>query len=147
MFGIKLHWWILIGIAIAGLAYLLYRAWLGFRRNRPRRIALRQLSGVREDFQRGKDPVALATDVSELVRRAMLAYAPRDEIAGLTGTSWLHWLDRGLDRPLFSKGAGSLLETLPYRNPLQVDEDDIDLRGMLDAVRTRLKTPLPGESA
>ena len=140
-------WWVLIAISFAGVLYLLYRAWLAFRRNRPRRVALKQLSGVRWHYAYGAEPVRLATEVSELLRRTMLAYAPRGEIAGLTGAHWLRWLDRGLDEPLFSDGAGKLLESLPYLNPEQVQEDDVDLRGMLDAVKRRLKTPLPGAAA
>ena len=140
-------WWVLIGIAFAGVIYLLHLGWRRFKRNRPRRIALKQLSGVRWHYEYGADPVALATEVSALIRRAMLAYAPRDEIAGLTGSRWLKWLNRGLDKPLFTYGAGQLLESLPYLNPEQVDEEDIDLRGMLEAVRMRLKTPLSGASA
>jgi hypothetical protein len=140
-------WWILIGIAMAGLGWLLYRAWMSFRRNRPRRIALKKLSAARWHYEYGAEPVALATEVSDLLRRAMLAYAPRSEIAGLTGSSWLQFLDRGLETPLFSEGAGGLLETLPYVNPQQVSEEDVDLRSMLDAVKVRLKTPLSGVTA
>jgi hypothetical protein len=136
-------WWVLIALATAALLYLAYREWLRFRRMRPRRLALRKLSGVRWDYEYGAEPVALATAVSEIVRRAMLAYAPRKDIAGLTGSQWLQWLDQGLDKPLFTDGAGRLLETLPYMDPAAVSEEEVDLRGMLDAATVRLKTPLP----
>lgn len=139
-------WWILIALAAGGFAWLLYRAWRRFLHNRPRRAALRKLSGVRGAFEYGADPVALATEISEILRRAMLAYAPRADVAGLTGPRWLRWLDRGLEQPLFSQGPGQLVESLPYRAPGQVGDDDVDLRGLLDAAATRLKTPLPGGS-
>ncbi len=137
-------WWVLVGLAIAGIVYLLYLGWLRYRRNRPRRVALKQLSGLHWDFEYGADPVTLASELSELTRRAMLAYAPRDKIAGLTGSRWLEWLDRGLDAPLFTEGAGRLLESLPYVDPAEVSEENIDLRGLLDAVKIRLKRPVPG---
>ena len=137
-------WWLLIALALAGIIYLLSRALRVYKRNRPRRIALRQLRGVRGAFEYGADPVSVATELSELMRRAMLAYAPRDEIAGLAGESWLAWLDRGLDAPLFSSGAGRLLASLPYLNPQDVNEEEIDLRGAFEAVATRIKTPVPG---
>ena len=136
-------WWILIALLLCGLAYVLHRAWLRFRYNRPRRAALKKLFGVRGAFEYGADPVEIATEVSEILRRAMLAYAPRGHVAGLTGSRWLEWLDRGLDEPLFSKGAGQLIESLPYRDAGQVTEDEVDLRGLLDAATARLKTPLP----
>ena len=70
----------------------------------------------------------------------MLAYSPRDAVAGLTGNKWLEWLDRDLDEKLFSEGAGRMLESLPYMNPRQVD-NDTDVRGLIKAVHTRLKKP------
>ena len=136
-------WWLLIALLAGGFALLLYRGWLRFLHNRPRRAALRKLSGVRGAFEHGADPVELATEISQILRRAMLAYAPRADVAGLTGSRWLRWLDRGLEQPLFSQGPGQLVESLPYRDPGHVSEDEVDLRGLLDAAVTRLKTPLP----
>ncbi len=75
----------------------------------------------------------------------MLAYAPRHEVAGLTGTSWLQWLDQGLDAKLFSEGSGQNVESLPYRRPDAV-EDDVDVQGLIDAIKTRLQTYLPAET-
>jgi hypothetical protein len=74
----------------------------------------------------------------------MLAYSPRDVVAGLTGENWLQWLDRGLDGKPFSEGAGRILESLPYMNPDRVD-DDTDIRGLIAAVRCRLQQRLPGD--
>jgi hypothetical protein len=84
----------------------------------------------------------LGTCLSGLLRRAMLAYSPRHDVAGLTGTRWLEWLDRGLvDRP-FSEGPGRALSDLPYRRS-PVDVADADVEKLLDAVRRRLATPVP----
>jgi hypothetical protein len=73
----------------------------------------------------------------------MLAYAPRQEVAGLTGNAWLEWLDRDLDQPRFMSDAGRKLLELPYRRP----DDDLSAFEMLDvvaAVRQRLATPVGG---
>ncbi len=75
----------------------------------------------------------------------MLAYAPRHEVAGLTGANWLHWLDQGIDEKPFSEGSGQNVESLPYRRPDAV-EDDVDVQGLIDAIKTRLQTPLPAEA-
>ena len=72
----------------------------------------------------------------------MLAYAPRGEVAGLTGASWLKWLDRGMTYRAFTNGPGRHIESLPYRKA-DVDTDDIDIDGLIEAVQQRLKTPLP----
>ncbi|MDH4049823.1 MAG: DUF4381 domain-containing protein [Gammaproteobacteria bacterium] len=134
-------WWILIGLAIAGVVYLLRRAFLHWRASRPRRIALRELKKVELEYRRGIDTVSLSKKLSQLLRRAMLAYAPRDEVAGLTGQSWLAWLDQGMDGKPFTAGPGQLISTLPYIRP---DDRDTETRveALIDTVRLRLQTPL-----
>ena len=78
-------WWVLIALAVAGLVYLLYRQYLVWRSGRARRVALKELGRVRREYADGQDAVRLAKALSELTRRSMLAYAPRGEVAGLTG--------------------------------------------------------------
>jgi hypothetical protein len=126
-------WWFLIAMAVAGLAYLLYRSFRKWRRNASRRVALRELARIQKEFKEGVDEISLAIELSELLRRTMLAYAPRSEVAGLTGENWLRWL------------AGQNLESLPYRRPDAI-EDDVNVEGLINAVRERLQTPLPAET-
>ncbi len=136
-------WWVLIALAMLGLGYLLYRALLKWRWNAARRMALRELARVQGEYESGLDAVTLATELSELLRRTMLAYARRDEVAGLTGKRWLQWLDRGLDNQPFSNGSGQILESLPYQNRDRI-EDDVDVDGLIRAVQQRLRAPLVG---
>lgn len=139
-------WWILIALAVSGLLYLLYRGWCRWRFNLPRRIALRELKKLRSEYRHGADTISLSKQLSQLLRRAMLAYASRDEVAGLTGQSWLEWLDRGLEGQPFTAGPGRRIGSLPY---LRADSKDAetDIAAMIDAVRLRLKTPLQGADA
>jgi hypothetical protein len=134
-------WSALILLAVAGLVYLLYQRIQRWRWNAARRLALRELARVRREYEQGADAIALGKELSELVRRSMLAYAPRGDVAGLTGDAWLRWLDRGLNDAPFTGGAGRNLETLPYQRPEQV-RDEVDIAGLIDAVQQRLKTPL-----
>lgn len=135
-------WWFLIALIVAGLIYFLYRRVLKWRHNAARRLALHELKRLRQAYEAGEDALVLSKSLSELMRRSMLAYAPRDEVAGLTGEAWLRWLDRGLDGEPFSAGAGRSLESLPYRRPERM-EQETDIRGLFDAVAKRLRTPLP----
>lgn len=136
-------WWVLIALAMLGLGYLLYKALLKWRWNAARRMALRELARVQGEYESGLDAVTLATELSELLRRTMLAYARRDEVAGLTGKRWLQWLDRGLDNQPFSNGSGQILQSLPYQNRDRI-EDDVDIDGLIKAVQQRLRAPLVG---
>ena len=134
-------WWLLIALAVAAAAFLI-RGWLQRRAHAAaRRKALKQLEKSRSAYASHGNPVTLGAEVSELLRRTMLAYAPRAEVAGLTGDEWLAWLDRDLDEPRFREGAGRSLLELPYRNPESVAED-VDIDGLLAAVRERLRTPV-----
>lgn len=136
-------WWVIIGILTAGVCWLLYRAYLNWRADRARRVALRQLVYLSEEYQSTGNATELAIKLSELLRRAVLAYASRAEVAGLTGEPWLDWLDRGLDAPLFTDGPGQSIESLPYRAPAEEREADRpEAEALIEAVRTRLQTPL-----
>jgi hypothetical protein len=138
-------WWFLIMILLAGIVYLSYRSIQKWRRNAMRRVALMELSRIQREYKKGVDEITLAIELSELLRRTMLAYAPRIEVAGLTGKRWLQWLDQGLDDRPFSEGPGQNVESLPYRRPDAV-EDDVDVQGLIEAIKTRLRTQLPAEA-
>lgn len=136
-------WWTLAALAAAALGWLLFRYWQRRRQSAARRYALKQLKQYANAFTRHRNPVLLGSQLSELLRRTMLAYVPRDRVAGLTGEDWLDFLDRDLDRPIFRDGDGRPLVEWPYRDPgFQADESDV--AALLDAVRLRLSTPVAG---
>jgi hypothetical protein len=138
-------WWLVIALLVLGFGLLLRNALQRRSRSAARRHALRQLDQYTSAFAEHGNAITLGIEVSELLRRAMLAYAPRADVAGLTGEAWLAWLDRDLAQPQFLKGAGRTLLDLPYRNPASVGQP-ADLEGMLAAVRERLKTPVGGRA-
>ena len=135
-------WFVLLALVLVGVLLVLRMVWVRWRADAARRIALKELARLESAWRDAPHPVLLATRLSELLRRAMLAYAPRKDVAGLTGQAWLAWLDRGLDERVFTEGPGQALRELPYR---RADEPvgELDVAGLLDAVRRRLKTPLP----
>ena len=138
-------WWILIALAAAGLFVLLRRMFRAYARGSARRHALRQLELYCEEYLDHDNGVKFGTQLSELVRRTMLAYAPRGAVAGLTGQEWLAWLDRDLDRSHFAEGDGRWLIEWPYQDPgLRLDKSDVG--ALVDAVRLRLRTPVGGEA-
>ncbi len=138
-------WWLLIALVLLGLAFL-YRAFRNQRRqSAARRFALKRLEALSAEYATSGDAIALGAEVSELVRRTMLAYAPRADVAGLTGEAWLEWLDRDLDRSHFVEGDGRPLIEWPYRSR-DTEVDRSDVAAFVDAVRLRLETPVGGEA-
>ena len=137
-------WWALIALAVVGLVWLLLKYRQQRLRSAARRYALKQLKQYADAYSRHQSAVLLGAQLSELLRRTMLAYAPRAEVAGLTGEDWLAFLDRDLDRPHFRDGDGRPLIEWPYRGP-GFEPDASDVNALLDAVRLRLSTPLAGK--
>ncbi len=138
-------WWVLIVLVLIGVGWLLKLAWRKRQFTAPRRYAIRTLAAVEAEYLSHRNPVRLGQHVSELLRRGMLAYAPRHEVAGLTGEAWLAWLDRGMPLPYFHTEGGKSLLQLPYRDPAG-DFSDVDIAALLSAVRMRLSVPLRGST-
>lgn len=134
-------WWVVIALAVVVLVYLLRLYLRKHARGAARRYALRQLNTLTADFEKHRDAVEFSSRLSELLRRTMLAYAPRSEVAGLTGNAWLEWLDRDLDQPRFQSDTGRKLLELPYRRHGD-DISGLDLVDVVAAVRQRLATPV-----
>ena len=134
-------WWVIIALAAAGLAWLAWRWYRAWRAEAPRRHALRELARLEAEYLEHRNPVELGKALSALLRRGMLAYAPRADVAGLTGEAWLEWLDAGMSVPWFHTEGGKSLLSLPYRRP-DDDLSDIDVGALIAAVRMRLNTPL-----
>jgi len=138
-------WWVVIALVAIGLVYLVRRYLQKRARGAARRHALLQLANLTAEFEQHRDAIAFSSGLSELLRRTMLAYAPRHEVAGLTGDAWLAWLDKDLDQPRFQSEAGRKLLELPYRAPND-DISAIELVNVVAAVRQRLATPVGGRS-
>lgn len=137
-------WWVLIVLAAIGLGFLLRHYLKVHARGKARRYALKQLEQLAAEYEQHRDAVSFSAHLSELLRRTMLAYAPRSNIAGLTGDEWLAWLDRDFAEPKFRTEAGRKLLALPYRRP----DDDIAAMELIDVVaivRQRLATPVGGK--
>lgn len=134
-------WWVVIALFAVGLGYLIRLYLRNHARGAARRHALQQLQTLTADFEQHHNAVTFSSDMSELLRRTMLAYAPRQEVAGLTGDDWLAWLDRDLNQPRFQSDAGRKLLELPYRRPGD-DVTAMELVELVSAVRQRLATPV-----
>jgi len=137
-------WWLVIGIALIAVAFLLRRLLRTRRSGAARRHALMQLEQLLNEYEEHRNVVRFGAEVSSLLRRTMLAYAPRKEIAGLTGDAWLAWLDRDLAHPQFTSGPGRKLIEIPYRNP-DSEAANADVYALVTAVRQRVATPVGGE--
>lgn len=107
-------WWILLAIAIFLVLAALYWLYARWRANRYRREAITELNQLRADYQQhGEDSVYLAEYQCLLKRVALTRYA-REDVASLTGESWVAFLDRTSKSQEFSMGKGQVLIDSTY---------------------------------
>jgi hypothetical protein len=107
-------WW-LLAIVLTGLSVVIVMYWLSWRRQRPLRLALAHLDQARAWLLEGRLNDAMQL-VSQTLRRTAVTLAG-EPVAGLTGQAWLVWLDSRWQRDGFSRGAGQLVASAPYRSP------------------------------
>jgi hypothetical protein len=67
------------------------------------------------------DNINIATEISTLIRRTALYYFQRDAIAGLSGQTWLHFLNESGNTTEFTTETGQLLIDAPYRQHNNAD--------------------------
>ncbi len=107
-------WWMIMGLLIIGGSLIIW-AWAYRQRTRPRRFALAQLKDVQQQYAAHADDHWAITQLSHLVRRVALATFPRSQVAGLSGKSWLQFLDTTGHTNQFSDGPGQSLCSSPYQ--------------------------------
>jgi len=118
-------WWLLAGLLLVltiGLALYLAR-----RRHRraAARVALQELAELRAALAAGHDADAFLRGLSRLLRRFALVRFPRRRVAGLTGTSWLEFLDAQGGDGQFRDGPGRLLAEAPYRPATELPAEEL----------------------
>lgn len=108
-------WYVVIAILfifiLVAVCYYIQRE----RLLRPRKIILRKLAELQQRHERERDAVALAAEVSALLRKATLLAFPRRDVAGLQGQAWLDFLDSTGKTTEFSTGVGRVLVSAPYQ--------------------------------
>jgi hypothetical protein len=110
-------WWVLAIL----LAVLLVLGILWLRRRyqlrRFKRQVMLELENVTDRYKDNYDELVAETGI--WLRRVALQRYPQEEVASLTGSAWLEFLDATGGDGEFRNGAGQVLETGPYRQRVQ----------------------------
>lgn len=128
-------WWLLLALLILVAVML---GWYLRRRSRRLdlyRAALQELDEIRQHFDKERDSSRLAAELSRLLRRVAISIRLDEDVAGLTGTAWLAWLDAQVDGNSFTEGAGQFLTDGAYRPIGELQDAD----ELLDIVEDWLK--------
>lgn len=120
-------WWLLLGLALVAAVLV----WLRYRSHYRERAALRSLGAIQRRLEQGAAPVDCIQQISMVVRRFAMSIARGEPVAGLTGDSWLRFLDSRWQRSEFVDGDGRMLIYGPYAPPERVSLDDaLSLNGL-----------------
>ena len=138
-------WWLLAALVVAAIGVSLWLIARSWRERRWRRRIVAELDRIAAQHTAQPDPVKLAGDVSQLLRRASLLIEPK--AAALHGEAWLEFLDRGLgngdDATPFRSATGRALLDAPYRRAHDAAAESINASALLALARDWLKRALP----
>ena len=139
-------WWLLAGMVVA-LMLGLYALIRRYRRNDWRRVALRELTRLREQHESQQHaPHNIVSGLSVLLRRVAISRFPREEVAVLNGDAWLGFLDSSVSgETSFQSGLGRLLTVAPY-TPKAVIAPDALLKLFVMSEKWMNKLPARGRA-
>lgn len=110
-------WLILLVAGLLAIALLSYRYYRQWQANRYRREALERLTAIENAIASTEQrPDALA-QLPVLIKQTALSAFPREEVAQLSGESWLRFLDRSYGGQAFTQGTGRVLLQIAYQPP------------------------------
>lgn len=115
-------WWLVLAFALAATGYAVWR----FRSRYRERAALKGLKAVARQLAGGGSPDVCIQRISIILRRFAMSVTGAEPVAGLTGESWLRFLDSRWARDEFSAGIGRVLIFGPYAPPDRVNAGDVN---------------------
>jgi hypothetical protein len=117
-------WWVVGGLIVSGLLLYAWFRWRRWRRNRFRREAQAELDAIGRAANEATTRQEALAALPVLVKRTVLSWAPRQEVAPLSGEAWLRYLDRTYQKGGFVQGPGRQLDTLAY-GPGEIGKDEL----------------------
>jgi hypothetical protein len=114
--------WILLFIII--LIMLMYLFFIWYKKNKKKRFikfSLAKLNHLQKLTVKNPENINIAAEISTLLRRTALHYFRREDIAGLSGSAWLDFLNRSGHTTHFDEEIGQLLTDAPYRKHDKTD--------------------------
>ncbi len=130
-------WWVVLCLLLLAVAALVW--WWRKRQpltEPPVRVqvsALRELERIERTYR--DQPHVLVRELSVLLRRIAISLYGRRRVAGLTGMTWLQFLDRQSGSLAFSQRFQRALTELPYR-----PQGEADTAALVQEVRQWLRS-------
>lgn len=126
-------WWILIVLGLALFAAGIYWLVKRWRASVHKRAAIRSLELSLTKYKRSKNNGAsqdYISSFSETIRRVALVSFPQQQVASLTGNTWLDFLDQSGNTKEFSSGAGKVIAMGPYQENADFKPEELHKLGI-----------------
>lgn len=108
-------WAVLTGLIVVALAFALWR-WLRRRaQNRYRRDALAEIARLEARISDDADRAQALTALAAILKRAALAVWPREQVAPLSGPSWVEFLRAHAGRAKIDPDGYGIFADAEYR--------------------------------
>ncbi len=120
---------VLLGLLVLAVAWIVYRRYRRHRANQYRRWALEKLEDIKRVLQQNLGLEKPLREIPVLVKQTALHAYPRPEVASLSGDDWLRFLDASYGGSGFSDGAGRILAHTAYEPAQELErygEEDIN---------------------
>jgi hypothetical protein len=111
-------WWLLM-ILMPLLLGFLFWFYKRLTRQTALKTARKMIKALRNDTS--LDDRSKITELSALLRRVAISTGTRSEVAGLTGQTWLRYLDSSVKGPRFSEGPGRVFLDMPYQKSVPTE--------------------------
>jgi hypothetical protein len=105
-------WWLLLVAIVMAIAFFI---WLYKKLTRKTAIKAAKKILLEIKHDQTDDIGKKLSALSILIRRVAISLSPEKKAAGLTGDSWLRFLDDSVQGTSFSEGIGRYLADAPYR--------------------------------
>jgi hypothetical protein len=112
-------WWLLTGLLLILIILGVY-VHKRLKQQAAIKVANKLLLAIN---QQNQDPLQTLVALSALLRRVAISTAPRTDVAALSGSAWLAYLDKPFPDTPFSLGVGRCLANAQYRQTLPADTD------------------------
>lgn len=132
-------WWLLAALLAAALITLGFYAVRRYRRNAYRRAALAQWHRLQAQYLATDNGAHYLMQLNALVKKAALTCYGPEQVASLSDSAWLQFLDTKVKAPLFNQDTGLLLARAPYQTPHQLEQVTPHIQAIADLCRRWLE--------
>ena len=107
-------WYVIMLVIIISIWWII-RYWLD--KTQFRRAMFRELQILKHQYHTQHNSRKMVSGINQLLKKICIKKFPDRAVAGMTGMTWLNFLDNSGKTVQFSQGAGQLLLVEPYLKP------------------------------